>query len=164
MRVVIVMTCVAVLGGLAGCGVEARAPGVDGTLVLELGGTSASLRESLRAAGVILEQVREPHFRSPNARGGAPRSTDPPRAPVTETVTEPMPEPVPEPVAEPDPPRLPVPTFREVELLQNETIIQLARRHLGDGRRYRDILTLNGWSDAQSRRLATGTMVRIPLE
>lgn len=137
----------AVVGCASGCSAETRPEAVDGTLVLELGGSSPSLRESLRAAGVVLEMPVEPEVRpipAPDPRD-LPRE-DPPRA-------DPEPQP-------PTPP----PAYREVELRKNETLIHLAQRHLGNGRRYRQIMTLNGWSDADTRRLREGTMVKIPID
>ena len=136
----------AVAGGASGCVGEARAVAVDGTLVLELGGPHASLRAALRVAGVHVEP------RSGRQPGVVPA--------VFETADDPPAGLDPQ----PSPPPRPRPTFSEVELRQNETLIQLARRHLGDGRRYRELMKLNGWSDSQSRRLAPGTMVKLPLE
>jgi nucleoid-associated protein YgaU len=52
--------------------------------------------------------------------------------------------------------------FTTVVLAEGQTLIHLARKHLGDGNRFRDILELNGWTEVESRRLKPGTKVKIP--
>ncbi len=40
--------------------------------------------------------------------------------------------------------------------------MHLARKHLGDGARVSEILQLNGWSEADARRLLAGQKVKLP--
>lgn len=140
--------------GLGGLSVVACSPrpapklSGDGQLVLELGGASKSLSASLRALGVELLPVRE-----------VPASPVPPPA-----------EPTPGPSGDERrdaPPAPPVPpvadaTFFEVELQARQTLMDLAHRHLGSGLRFKELLTLNGWTEKQARRLKAGQKVKIP--
>lgn len=139
--------------GLGGLSVVACAPrpapklSGDGQLVLELGGASKSLSASLRALGVELLPVREV-----------------PTSPVP-TPAEPTPAPGPSGDEQRDAP--PVPpvadaTFFEVELQARQTLMDLAHRHLGSGLRFKELLTLNGWTEKQARRLKAGQKVKIP--
>lgn len=134
---------VAVVAGAAACGrgggVAARA---EDRLVLEVGGAQHSLRAALLAAGVRIEPVRS---KDPEAADEAV-PTSPRHA---GTVDEPPPEPAP-------------PAWFEVLLAEGQTPIHLARRHLGDGNRFREILALNGWSEDDARRLRPGQKVKIP--
>ncbi len=134
---------------LGACGDSAAARRDEGALVLEVGGEQTSLREALRAAGVRLpshgpdpaERRDDAEPRDDAAREGpAPRGEAPPVSP---------PEPPPEP-------------WFVVALAERQTLIHLARKHLGDGNRFREILALNGWSEADSRRLPVGQQVKIP--
>ena len=170
MRCALSVLFAAATSGLSGCSAEAKTSSVDGTLVLELGGQHASLRESLRAAGIVLEVPAAGGPVVDTERGDAPspRTAADPVAPTPAHDGGAAPEPrepqqAQQAPPEPPPPALTEPTFTVVELRQNETLMLLARRHLGDGNRYREIMALNGWSDAQSRRLATGTKVKIPV-
>jgi len=54
------------------------------------------------------------------------------------------------------------PVRRTAILRRGETVYGLARRLLGDGSRYREILELNGLTEAQARNLATGTRLELP--
>jgi nucleoid-associated protein YgaU len=153
--------------GVAACGGDGHAVARDDRLVLEVGGSHRSLREALRAAGVEAAppvRLREDGgTRQPGtapgdghgdgegdaagdrARGGA---TPAPRVPADDT-----------------PPRQPPPTEPDhivVSLAPGQTLIHLARKHLGDGNRFREILTLNGWSEVDSRRLQPGQRVKVP--
>jgi nucleoid-associated protein YgaU len=80
------------------------------------------------------------------------------------------PEPQPEVVAPPapeDPPPSPSAAgaaTKVVTLKRGQTLIHLAKEHLGSGNRFRELLELNGWSDEDARRLAEGTKVRVPVE
>ncbi len=59
-------------------------------------------------------------------------------------------------------PDVDAPTYREVELQSGQTISHLASQHLGTMRRSHEILELNGWTEAEARRLRIGTLVKIP--
>ena len=48
-----------------------------------------------------------------------------------------------------------------MRLGDGETLIHLARRHLGDGRRYTDLLKWNGWTEKDARRLPRNQPVKI---
>lgn len=150
--------------GCSGCGREAAAPPVgDGVLVLEVGGANASLRASLLARGIGVEP---PHSLVPAVPSAA---VDPDGAFGEPTAPVPAPEDAPRPAGSApaaEPPTAPIPErprFTTVELGKGETLIHLAKRHLGDGRRYAEILALNGWSDADARRLRAGQAVKIPV-
>jgi len=157
------IACLAVLVGLSGCGHRAGAQARDGTLVLEVGGTRPSLRKALQERGIVID---------PAASGPAapvPRAGDVPVLPVRRAGPDPAsasaagvdPAPAPQPPHTQAPPP---PTFRTVTLQKGETLTMLARRHLGDGNRYRELLQLNGWSSEQSKHLQVGTLVKIPIE
>ena len=49
-----------------------------------------------------------------------------------------------------------------VTLGPKQTLIHLAKKHLGNGNRYREIMQVNGWDEDQVRRLPAGTQVKIP--
>ncbi len=49
----------------------------------------------------------------------------------------------------------------EVALGANETLMDLASKHLGTAKRFKDIMKWNGWSDRDTRRLKAGTKVKI---
>jgi nucleoid-associated protein YgaU len=146
--------------GLAACtDGKAATRDTEGQLVLELGGPHGSLRQALQTAGVTLGpamRLQEPADPAESGDGaqkepgsgdaGANATADPPQPP-------PVPEPVPEPDAEP---------YVVVTLAERQTLIHLARKYLGDANRFREILTLNGWSEADSRRLLPGQRVKIP--
>ena len=113
-------------------------------LVLELGGGNSSLQKALRKT--------EP----------APEA--PPPAPVPQARPEAQKqEPAAPQPAQVDPPPAQPPAERWVVLQAGQTPYGLARDHLGSGARWREILEINGWTEeAQARRLATGTRVRLP--
>lgn len=148
--------CVLVVGvWLPSCSESAAAtvPG-DGTLILEVGGEQTSLREALVAAGVTMapaQRVRDLEVRQESAP--APDAADPAQQPPEEPVAGP--EVVPPPAAEPQ--------FKTVLLKRGQTLIHLAKEHLGDGNRFRDLLECNGWTETDARRLAEGTKVRVPV-
>ena len=130
----------------ASCGDAAAAKGgSDGALVLEVGGDQSSLREALRAAGVLPSPAPAVETEPANPPRGEPPA---PRA-----------EADPVPVAPPQPTELP---YFTVELGANQTLIHLARKHLGNGNRFREILELNGWTENDARRLREGQQVKIP--
>ena len=147
-------------------------PSADGTLVLEVGGGHTSLRASLLAAGV---SVAAPHALRPPTVTSASAV-----APSADVATGEGPGSGRARHGGQDPRRLPedapaVPHGAELEpsadtvqwttvvLGKGGTLIHLAKRHLGDGRRFPELLQWNGWSDADARRLRAGQVVRIPV-
>ena len=157
MRAVSWIVVATAVGCGSGCDGPARAAAADGTLVLEVGGPHASLRESLRQAGVVITPAvdYEPSVRVEPSPRTVPVDPEPRQRQVSPEPPLPRTEPAPTP---------PAPTWFEVPLQKHETLILLARRHLGDGNRYREIMTLNGWTAEQTRRLKEGTLVRIPID
>lgn len=132
----------------AACGrPTAAAPKAD-ALVLELGGEQGSLRQALVAAGI----APAPHA---TAEDAAPPD-EPDAAPEVGAQPEPVPIAVEPPAVTPD--------HIEVELGRGETLIHLAKKHLGNGNRFREILTANGWTEQDARRLPAGQRVKIPLD
>jgi nucleoid-associated protein YgaU len=152
MRAFLLLT-VATAAGWTACGGEAHAHAVgDGTLVLEVGGEHASLREALVAAGVtvappqrIVTRVETPAVGPTPAGVGADPAADATAPAHGPRVSASPPE-------------------RTVELREGETLIHVARRTLGDGRRYQEIMALNGWSEADTRRLRPGQKIKIPAD
>jgi nucleoid-associated protein YgaU len=158
------------VGVVAGCSdPQPSAQAADGTLVLELGGGAPSLRDALRAAGV--EVQRAPAVVDASATTGD-TTTSPPaegagEQPVAPPTTPPAPDanadaregddaratPAPPPAAE---------SWIVVTLAEGQTPIHLARKHLGDGNRFREILALNGWTEQDARRLRPGQSVKVP--
>jgi len=147
----------------AACGGDGEPmPAGDGALVLELGGNQPSLRKALERAGLAVPPPVDlsPAVTAPAPATGdadAPKPTPPLRrgseeAPKSSTPT-PAPTPAPAPAEQ---------AFTTVVLAEGQTLIHLARKHLGDGNRFRDILELNGWTEVESRRLKPGTKVKIP--
>jgi len=140
---------------LGSCGGHAPAGPGDDVLVLEVGGEADSLRAALAAAGLPV---------------GAPRqvsdAAEPAAAPLpgVAPIAEPGPPPAIGPAEPPPPAPRAEPASRTVLLRRGQTLIHLAREHLGDGNRFREILALNGWTDADARRLPEGTFVRIPAD
>ena len=118
-------------------------------LELELGGDHASLRESLRKVP------------GEDRHAGAGSGAVPPPVPDREP---PPPARVPEPgpSAPPPSPDNPRRAPRSVRLEPGRTVIAVVREHLGDDRRLGEVLALNGWTEAQARRLAAGTVIRLP--
>jgi hypothetical protein len=51
-----------------------------------------------------------------------------------------------------------------VALERGETLMQLAKRHLGSSSRFGEILARNGWTEAEARRLPAGQLVKIPVD
>jgi len=76
---------------------------------------------------------------------GPPGSGRPPRS----AESRPVPAPVP-------------PVERWATLAEGETVYGLARRLLGRGARYREILELNGLTEEEARNLPTGRRLRLP--
>jgi nucleoid-associated protein YgaU len=129
--------------GLAACARPTAAAPSGDALVLELGGGQGSLRQALVAAGV-------------DAPAPAPVITPPAAA-----APRPQDESVDPPAVAPAPPQ---PDHIVVELGRGETLIHLAKKYLGDGNRFREILTANGWTERDARRLPAGQAVKVPLD
>lgn len=136
------------LASLAACGRPVPAPPGGDTLVLELGGAQGSLRQALVAAGVA----------APAAPPGAP-TVPPPADPAPRR--DGGPEAVPAVAPAPPPAQ---PDHIVVELGRGETLIHLAKKYLGDGNRFREILAANGWTERDARRLPAGQAVKVPLD
>jgi hypothetical protein len=120
--------------GFAACAGDEPKERSENRLVLEIGNEAGSLRDGLALA----------------------RERDPKQAPA------PVPDPA---AAKPTPTPAPTPTptpARTVTLRPQQTLIQVATEHLGDGARYTEILALNGWTEADARRLPPGTSVKLP--
>lgn len=142
---------------LAGCSdSRAAAKPSDGVLVLEVGGIDTSLRKALTDAGI---EVGAPQALMPVAPEPAPDAPTPQEGGGA-SQGEPAP-PVPEPKEEPASPPANADWF-EVELAPKQTLTGLAKKHLGDGTRYPEILKLNGWTERDVLRLRPGAKVKIP--
>lgn len=138
----------------AACGeAEPAVAARDDVLVLELGGGHARLSEALDGARARLHAVAD--VDPGEVAMAAPASQS------VEVVSMPAQAP---PVAESAPRASPVPAVqpRRVRLEQGQTLYRLAVVHLGDGSRWRELLTLNGWTEADLARLPAGTSVRLP--
>lgn len=162
---------IAAVGWFSACSQKvAVAATPDDVLVLEVGGDQESLRAALvalgREVGPAYALAPRPAASSrevvdPN-RNGAP--DEPPFALGGPTIP---PSPRPEAKGPGNPqPGLEVKPERESEwvtvpLPEGETLIHVARRHLGDGRRFGELLEWNGWSDADARRLKRDQPVKI---
>ena len=143
---------------LAGCSdSSAAAKPSDGVLVLEVGGIDTSLRKSLTDAGI---EVGAAQALAPVVPEPPPEPAPSPQGGSSATQGEPAP-PVPEPKQEPAPPSTGADWF-EVELAPKQTLTGLAKKHLGDGTRYPEILKLNGWTERDVLRLRPGAKVKIP--
>lgn len=151
-RVLTGLSCV-LLGSL-GCTSSDGAPKPsDGVLVLEVGGEQPSLREALVAHGVTVAPfilLRREGSAAVPAREETPSERGEP-SPGPESRTRPV-----------APPPEPAESFVVVKLARGQTLIHLAKKHLGDGNRFRDILALNGWTEADARRLRENQDVKIP--
>lgn len=162
MRGLLGWCCCGVLAALTACGQELADSGPSANrLVLEVGGEHGSMRAALSAAGVVLAP---PHvLRTPPRTlpadlpevdpAGSDAASEQPEPPLPGSSPEPAPEPI---RAEPE--------FRQVPLRRGQTLIHLAKEHLGNGNRFRDLLQWNGWTEQQARRLPEGTLVRIRVE
>ena len=147
----------ALLAGLAACS-EGRAAArpSDGALVLELGGVDSSLRRTLQAAGL---ELAAPELLRPQP----PAEPEPADGPGADQRGA---EPVPAGGVEPEPPAPPTPSADPdhvvVTLGPKQTLTHLAKKHLGDGTRYPEIMKLNGWTERDILRLQPGQKVKIP--
>lgn len=152
----------AVLGAafsvLASCAKPAKAAVHEDVLVLEVGGQEASLREVLQALG---RDVGPGHRLRPVEEQPEPRPVDPSRQklPVQEEERrDPQPEPPP---PQPEPEPEPESEWVTVELPKGETLIHVARRHLGNGTRWGEIVEWNGFTAAQLKRLRIGHPIKL---
>lgn len=127
----------------------------EGKLVLEVGGAHSSLRQALTRAGVELPPAQRVTSAGEDA-GPAAGGSD--GGAAAETPPKPADEPAPQ---QPEAPAVEEP-FVYVTLGERQTLIHLARKYLGDGNRFREIVELNGWSEADTRRLKAGQRVKIP--
>jgi hypothetical protein len=141
----------------------------DGTLILQVGGGEDSIRAALAAAGVAMgppQRLRDVDL-GPAIPEAPPKNLPPERQPA------PLPgpgevdpqrgDPQPDLVDPPPAPPVEPPTYQIVKLRRGQTLIHLAKEYLGNGNRFRDLLTLNGWTEAQARRLAEGQPVKVPI-
>lgn len=145
--------------------VGAKTP--DDVLVLEVGGDHGSLRASLVALGREVAPARD-LMPSPLAGADLDRSPAPAQelrsdGPIgSESAPEPAPgsapESAPEQVA---PPEEPQSEWVIVSLPAGETLTDVARRHLGDGRRFAELLEWNDWTELQARRLPVNQKIKI---
>lgn len=160
MRAFLLLLLMPLAGGGCSPGHAAARKG-DGMLSLEVGGGHASLRGSLEAAGVAVgpaQRLREPDPEPAAAAAPEPAGERPPVA-VDDLVP---PSPSADDDAAPPPAPRPSPDYFVVTLGPRQNLIQLAKKHLGNGNRFREIMELNGWSEADTRRLQPGRKVKIP--
>jgi hypothetical protein len=50
-----------------------------------------------------------------------------------------------------------------VQLGANETLMDVASKHLGTAKRFKDIMKWNGWSERETRRLKPGTEIKLQI-
>jgi nucleoid-associated protein YgaU len=158
------LAAVAVIGLVPACSPKpAKAASGDGELVLELGGEHRSLAASLQARGVTLLPPRaladapaDPQADVPPAPSPSPDGPNggPNAGPNAGNGRQQAADPVPAPSADQD--------YFEVVLQPRQTLIDLAKKHLGSGARFTEILKINGWTEANARRLKAGRKVKIP--
>ncbi len=136
---------------------NAAARATAGTLVLEVGGQQSSLRQALLAAGItpsVAQRLRDVDVEPAPEQ---PAAVPPPREQASPASHEPTPAPIPTPAP---------PVERDTPLVvilgEGQSLMHLARKHLGDGARVSEILQLNGWSEADARRLLAGQKVKLP--
>jgi hypothetical protein len=82
------------------------------------------------------------------------RRKNQPRNPAPSVPQPTPPEPAPEPA--------PATPQRFVFLEANGTLSEVSLKHLGTSHRWKEILELNGWTEAQSRKLQAGTKILLP--
>jgi hypothetical protein len=148
---------------LTACAEEPSQFATANVLELRLGEGHESLSAALQRPPPGAKRIRGRAAR-PDARPH--ENPTPERAPKTVT---PDPEPVHRkaeppktPPPRPDPPRA-RPAFRTVTLAEGQTLYGLCRTHLGSGARWKEVATLNGWSEAKAGRLPAGQAVKLPL-
>lgn len=143
-------TFVVFSSAFAGCADPAAAAPRADELVLEVGGGHPSLHEALVAVG---RAVAAPEVRRVGSDTPLVHEEPPDRRPDPEPQPQPEPRPDPAPVG-----------HIVVRLERGETLIHLAKKHLGNGNRFREILAANGWSERDARRLPEGQPVKIPVD
>ena len=152
--------------GCSACSDGAQAAVHEDTMVLEVGGAHGSLRQALAARGIVIAPPQ--HLRDddiPNGPSVEPRLDQPAHKPQPVENDSPAPQPQPEPPPQPGPQaQPPAATYRIVELGRHQNLIQLSKQYLGTGNRFREIMALNGWTDADTRRLPEGQKVKIPID
>lgn len=143
----------------------------EDVLVLDVGGAQPSLRAALVALGRSVEPPRELSQRIPDRSsdsgfggqkhrsldedgGGARRDVVPKLDP--QAGDPPLPQPAP-----PIPDLVPESPWVIVKLGKGETPIHIAKRCLGDGRRFREVMQWNGWSERDTHYLQEGQDVKI---
>ena len=172
---------IAAVGLLLGCdGQPVQAAEEPDVLVLEVGGAQPSLRAALVSMGRTVAPGRVLRPRSiADSLGEEQRQAGPTVGPGFGPQIEPVDERI------PDGPKLDDPKPDDsnpgddgpgddgpgvvppespwviVKLPKDETLIHLARRYLGDGRRFGEIMTWNGWSEPETRKLRDGHEVKI---
>lgn len=132
----------------------------DGEFVLELGGAGRSLATSLKNCKVELlpapEPLPVPVVETESVAKDPAKSS--PSKPVEATAERPS-DPLPTPAVAP---KDATANFFEVELGPQETLMDVAAKHLGSAKRFKEIMTLNGFSDRDTRRLKAGTRIKVP--
>ena len=158
---------IAAVALLSACGGKpVVAASSEDVLVLEVGGDQASLRAALVALG---RTVGEGHRLNPQPAVAVGADQPDPNhlyqgqpLPDPDVRPEPLPRPAPQPEDKPIVPDDPaVSPWVLVPLQKDETLIHIARRCLGDGRRFLEVMEWNGWSDQDTRHLRTGIDVKI---
>lgn len=126
----------------------------DGELVLELGAGHRSFAASLRSLGVTLLPPK--NFQEVQLVEPEPNPVGPGSKQAEKETDKPPPKEL---------PLLPPPVdpgFFEVTLQQNQTLIDLAKKYLGSGAKFTEILRANGFSEADAKRLKAGRKIKIP--
>ena len=152
----------------------------DGELVLELGGAGASLSRMLLKSGVELLPAPQPILQpaphieqKPQAGNGGEDGRGAKSEPIAKSSQEdsgakgePQPKTEPQPEPKPDPkPEAGDDAFDVVvvELGASETLMDVASKHLGTAKRFKDIMKWNGWSERDTRRLKPGTKIKLQM-
>lgn len=154
----------------------------DGELVLELGGAGASLSRMLQKSGVELlpsplpvptpEASPEDSSKTGTAvdassqgskkdasdgvAAGGPKPDDAKKTDEPKSSDEPKPD-----AKKPTEGAEPGTEIVEVVLGANETLMDIASKHLGTAKRFKDIMKWNGWNERDTRRLKPGTKVKL---
>ena len=161
-----VLGLTAVVSGVACDGASARGADQPNTMVLEVGGSQPSLREALIAQGISVRPGRQ--LSAPSKSGFADlEGTDGGQQGIvgrpSEDVggvrsTEELPQ---EPEVSPDRVLPQESEWVVVVLREDETLTHVARRCLGNGHRFYEIMKWNGFSEQDTRRMAVGTAIKI---
>lgn len=141
---------VSIFGGLVACREEVKQqPMARGNLmVLEVGSIDSSLAHNLARLRTPPREAQPSAVPGPDP-GGEPAGGAPPPRPDP---VQPQPEPAP----------VPGPEFHVVTLHAGETLYGLCTEHLGSGARWKEVASLNGWSEAKANNLRAGQRVRLP--